>query len=132
MCQERNSPVQTLCAGLPSNTTPQPVSGPMEVLPLLLPLVGGRKVPVVAQKPSRRSLLLSGEPRRSKGGFGQIEVCSRTELCGEPKAIPLVDAPIPERNAIEEAEFCDAEDIPVLGCREGLEEATSSAMKESR
>ncbi len=129
MCQERNSPVQTLCAGLPSNTTPQPVSGLTEVLPLLLPLVGGRKVPVVAQKPSRRCLLPSGEPHRSKGGFGQTEVCSWTELCGEPKAIPLLDAPIRERNAIEEAEFCDAEDIPVLGCREGLEKVTSSTTK---
>ncbi len=74
----------------------------VQVLPLLLPLVGGRKVPAVAQKPSRRSLLLSGEPRLSEGGFGQTEVCIRTELCREPKAIPLVDVPIRERNAIEE------------------------------
>ncbi len=37
---------------------------------------------------------------------------------------------IRERNAIEEAECCDAEDIPVLGCQ-GLEEATSPTTKES-
>ncbi len=83
------------------------VSCPTEVLPLLLPLVGGRKVPAVAQKPSRLCLLLSAEPRRSEGGFGQTEVCSRTKLCGEPKAIPLVDATIRERNAIEEVECCN-------------------------
>ncbi len=44
----------------------------------------------------------------------------------------LVDTPICERNVIEEVECCDAEDIPVLGCREGLEEATSSTTKENR
>ncbi len=74
---------------------------------------------------------MSGEPRRSGGDCGQTEVCSRTELCGEPKAIPLVDAPIRERNAIEEAECYSLEDIPVLGCREGQEGATSSTTKES-
>jgi len=37
---------------------------------------------------------------------------------------------IRERNAIEEADCCDAEDIPVLGCQ-GLEEATSPTTKES-
>ncbi len=95
------------------------------------PLVGGRKVPAVAQTTSRCCLLLSGEPRQSEGGFGQTEVCSRTELCVEPKAIRLVDAPIHEKNAIEEAEYCDVEDIPVLGRREGLGEATSSTKKES-
>ncbi len=58
-------------------------------------------------------------------------MCSRTELCGEPKAIPLVDAPIRERNAIEEAESCSLGDIPVLGCREGPEGETSSTTKES-
>ncbi len=44
---------------------------------------------------------------QSEGGFGQTEVCSRTKLCGEPKAIPLVDATIRERNAIEEVECCN-------------------------
>ncbi len=39
------------------------------VLPLLLLSVGGRKVPVVEQKPWRRCLLLSGEPRRNGGDF---------------------------------------------------------------
>ncbi len=58
-------------------------------------------------------------------------MCSRTELCGEPKAIPLVDAPIRERNAIEGVECRAEEDIPDLGCREGLGEVTSSTMKES-
>ncbi len=48
-------------------------------------------------------------------------MCSQTELCGKPKAIPLVDTPIRERNAKKEAEYCSVEDIPVLGCREGLE-----------
>ncbi len=95
----------------------------------MLPLVGGRKVPAVAQKPSRRCLLLSAEPCRSGGDFTQTEVCSRTELCGEPKAIPLVDAPIREKNAIEEAECRAEEDIPDLGCREGLGEVTSFTMK---
>ncbi len=104
---------------------------PTEVLPLLLPLVGGRKVPAVAQKPPRRYLLLSAEPRRSRGDFTQTEVCSRTELCREPKAIPLADAPIRERNAIEEAECRAEEDIPDLGCREGLGEVMSSTTKES-
>ncbi len=88
----------------------------------MLPLVGGRKVPAVAQKPSRRCLLLSAELHRSGGDFSQTEVCSRTELCGGPKAIPLVDAPIRERNVIEEAECRAEEDIPDLGCREGLGE----------
>ncbi len=37
-----------------------------------------------------------------RGDFSQTEVCSQTKLCGEPKAIPLVDAPIREWNAIEE------------------------------
>ncbi len=52
-------------------------------------------------------------------------------MCGEPKAIPLVDAPIREWNAIEEAECRAKEDIPELGCREGLEAVTPSTMKES-
>ncbi len=67
------------------------------------------------------------------GDCGQTEVCSRTKLCGEPKAIPLVDTPIRERNAIEEAECCILEDMPVLGCREGLggRGVTSSTTKES-
>ncbi len=78
-------------------------------------------VHAVAQKPLRRCLLLSGQPRRSRGDCGQAEVCSQTEMCGEPKAIPLVDAPIRERDAIKEAECCSPEDILVLGCREGLE-----------
>ncbi len=69
----------------------------------------------------RRCLLLSGEPHRSGGDCGQTEVCSWTELCREPKAILLVDAPFRERNGIEEAECCSSlEDISVLGCREGL------------
>ncbi len=50
-------------------------------------------------------LLLSGEPRRSEGGFGQTEICSRTEL--------YVDAPIREINAIEEAECCA---MPLYHC----------------
>ncbi len=45
--------------------------------------------------------------------------------------IPLVGAPIREWNAIEEAECRAKEDIPELGCREGLEEVTPSTMKES-
>ncbi len=52
-------------------------------------------------------------------------------MCGEPKAIPLVDAPICERNAIEEAKCRAEEDIPDLRCGEGLGEVTSSTMKES-
>ncbi len=97
----------------------------------MLPVLGGRKVPAVAHKPSRHCLLLSAEPRQSGGDSAQTEVCSRTELCGEPKAIPLVDVPIRERNAIEEAECHAEEDIPDLGCREGLGEVTSSTTKES-
>ncbi len=58
-------------------------------------------------------------------------MCSQTELCGEPKAIPLVDASIRERNAIEEAECGAEEDISDLGCREDLGEVTSSTTKES-
>ncbi len=76
-------------------------------------------VHAVAQKPLRRCLLLSGQPRR-RGDCGLAEVCSQTEMCGEPKAIPLVDASIRERDAIKEAECCSLEDILVLGCREGL------------
>ncbi len=75
---------------------------PTEVFSLSLLSVGGRKVPVVAQKPSRHCLLLSAELRRSGGDSSQTEVCSRTKLCAEPKAIPLVGAPIREWNAIEE------------------------------
>ncbi len=42
------------------------VQGPIEGL-TLFPLWGGRTVPAVAQKPLRRCLLLSGEPRWSGG-----------------------------------------------------------------
>ncbi len=89
-------------------------------------------VPIVAQKPLRRCLLLSGEPPQSVwgGGCGQAEVCSQTELCGEPKMITLVDAPIRERNAIEGVECCSLEDIPVLRCRKSQRGATSSSAKE--
>ncbi len=67
----------------------------------------------------------------NRGDFSQTEVCSRTELCGEPKEIPPVDAPIREWNAIEEAECRAKEDIPEMGCREGLEAETPSTTKES-
>ncbi len=64
-------------------------------------------------------LTLGGFPPHTDGGgggdFSQTEVCSRTEMCGEPKAIPLVDAPIREWNAIEEAECRAKEDIPEFG-----------------
>ncbi len=77
---------------------------------------------------SREALeALSPELRRSGGDFSQTEVCSWTEQCGEPKVIPLVDAPIREWNAIEEAEYHAKEDIPELGCREGLDAVTPSA-----
>ncbi len=58
---------------------------------------------------------LSDELHRSGGDSSQTEVCNWTELCGEPKAIPLVDAPICEWNAIEEAECRIEEDIPDFG-----------------
>ncbi len=76
-------------------------------------------------------LLLSDESRRSGGDFSQTEDCNRFELCGEPTAIPPVDAPIRKRSAIEEAECRAREDIPEMGCREGLEVAAPSTMKES-
>ncbi len=101
------------------------------VLPLLLLSAGGRKVPVVEQKPWRRCLLLSGEPRRNGGDFFQTEECNRFELCGEPTAIPRVDAPIREGSATEESECRVREDIPEMGCREGLEAAAPSTVKES-
>ncbi len=41
----------------------------------------------------------------------------------------LVDAPIRERNAIEEAECRAEENISNLGCREGLGEVTSSTTR---
>ncbi len=58
-------------------------------------------------------------PSKRGGLWPNWIVYSRTELCGEPKMIPLVDAPIRERNAIEEAECCILDVIPVLGCQKG-------------
>ncbi len=52
---------------------------PTAVFPLSLLSVGGRKAIAVEQKPWRRCLLPSVEPRRGGGDFPQTEVCSRTE-----------------------------------------------------
>ncbi len=79
----------------------------------------------------RDHMAISGDPRRSGGDFSQTEECSRTELCREPTAIPPVDAPIREGSAIEEAECRVREDILEMGCREGLEAAAPSTVKES-
>ncbi len=99
------------------------------VLPLLLISVGGRKVPVVEQRPWRHCLLLSGEPSRNGGDFFQTEDCNRFELSVYP--IPRVDAPIREGSATEESECRVREDIPEMGCREGLEATAPSTVKES-
>ncbi len=45
--------------------------------------------------------------------------------------IPRVDAPIREGSATEESECRVREDIPEMGCREGLEAAAPSTVKES-
>ncbi len=52
---------------------------PTAVFPLSLLSVGGRKAIAVEQKPWRRCLLPSVEPRRGGGDFPQTEVCSQTE-----------------------------------------------------
>ncbi len=132
MPQIQNGPQAAVSLWNKEVATEKPsVRCPTEVFPLSLISVGGRKVLVVEQKPWRRCLLLSAEPRRSGGDFSQTEVCSRTELCREPKVIPLVDAPIRELNAIEEGECRAKEDIPELGCREGLEAVTLFGLMES-
>ncbi len=59
-------------------------------------------------------------------------MCRRTELCGEPKAIPQVDAPIREWNAIEGAECRAKEDIHRVSRRpEAVKKDVSSTTKES-
>ncbi len=57
--------------------------------------------------------------------------CNRFGLCGEPTAIPRVNAPIREGSMTEGSECRAREDIPEIGCREGLEAAAPSTVKES-
>ncbi len=139
----------SLCKGKNSGRRPSLEQGsnswrtlvrcPTEVFPLSLLSVGGRKTLAVEQKHWRRCFRSLGgvvyycqlNPVEAGGDFSQTEVCNRTESCGEPKAIPLVDAPIREWNAIEKAECRAKEDIPEMGCREGLEAAAPSTTKES-
>ncbi len=52
---------------------------PTAVIPLSLLSLGGRKATAVEQKPWRRCLLPSVEPRRGGGDIPQTEMCSRTE-----------------------------------------------------
>ncbi len=63
--------------------------------------------------------------------FSQTEECNRFGLCGEPTAIPRVNAPIHEGSMTEGSECRAREDIPEIGCREGLEAAAPSTVKES-
>ncbi len=52
---------------------------PTAVIPLSLLSLEGRKGTAVEQKPWRRCLLTSVEPRRGGGDIPQTEMCSRTE-----------------------------------------------------
>ncbi len=59
-------------------------------------------------------------PVEARGASAKLKCVAGLNCAENPKRYPPVDAPIRERNAIEEAECSDVEDIPVLRCREGL------------
>ncbi len=63
------------------------------------------------------------------GIFPKLKIVARPNCAENPQG--YTDAPIREGSAIEEAECRVREDIPDMGCREGLESAAPSTVKES-